>query len=129
MVAAAAGLAAVLGFGHVAAQEPSATRSFSPTTVGPGDDVVVTISATDYGRFGRVTEILPAGFDYDSSTLDDEEVDVNGQTVKFTLQGSDLQFEYTVTAPDPLTMTTTYNFTGTLRDSDIDDHDVYEPAG
>ena len=134
MVAVAAGLLGLLGLGHVAAQqqEPSATRSFSPTTVAPGDPVMVTITAANYGDFGRVTEMLPNGFDYVSSTLDDDayvSVSEDGQTVKFTLQGPDKEFTYTVTAPDTVTATTTYNFRGMLRDDDRADHAVDEVAG
>ena len=71
MVAAAVGLAGVLGLGVVAAQEgPSATRSFSPTMVEAGGEVVVTIRVANYGRFGGVTETLPDGFAYVSSTLE-----------------------------------------------------------
>ena len=134
MVAVAAGLLGLLGLGHVAAQQQgaSATRSFSPTTVAPGDRVVVTITAANYGGFGRVTEMLPNGFDYVSSTLDDDayvSVSEDGRTVKFTLQGADQRFNYTVTAPDTVTATTTYNFRGMLRDDDRGDHDVSEVAG
>ena len=125
MVAVAAGLVGVLGLGPVAAQQqgPSATRSFSSTTVAPGEEVVVTITAADYGLFGSIKETLPEGFRYVSSTLDDEEVRVNGQTVEFTLLASDL-FTYTVTAPDTVTATMVHSFTGTLRDFDRMDHDV-----
>ena len=108
---------------------PRAARSFSPTTVAPGGQVVVTITAADYGGFGRVTEMLPAGFDYVNSSLDADYVSEDGQTIKFTLQGADIQFTYTVTAPATVTATTTYPFMGTLRDEDRDDHDVGEVAG
>ena len=123
MVAVAAGL---MGLGHVAAQQgPSATRSFSPTTVAPGGQVEVTITVANYGRFGSVTETLPDGFDYVSSTLDDEEgvVSEDGQTVKFILFG-DETFTYIVRAPDLVTATTTYDFTGILSDEDRATHDV-----
>ena len=54
-----------------AAQEDpaSATRSFSPASVDAGDPVVVRIAATGYGSLGAVTETLPAGFSYESSSL------------------------------------------------------------
>ena len=98
-------------------QGPSASRSFSPASVAAGGRVVVTITATGYGSLGAVTEMLPAGFTYVSSSLMDEgEVtEVDARTVRFTLQGADKTFTYTVTAsstPD------SYDFTGTLRDSD-----------
>ena len=40
----------------------SAERSFSETTVAPGDTVTVTIVARDYGMLGRVVETVPDGF-------------------------------------------------------------------
>ena len=82
----------------------------------------MTIAAANYGHFGRVTETLPDGFSYVSSDdLDDEEVSEDGQTVKFTLQGTDITFTYTVTASDTAG---THDFSGTLRDDDRADHDV-----
>ena len=104
-------------------QGPSATRSFSPTMVEAGGEVVVTIRVANYGRFGRVMETLPDGFAYVSSTLEDAAVSVVGQTVKFTLFG-DSEFDYTVTAPDTVTATTNYDFMGSLRDEDQENHDV-----
>ena len=63
---------------------------------------MVSITADDYGRFGRVTEMLPAGFTYVSVSGDLEEDDVNNDTegeVRFTLQGrGPISFTYTVTA-------------------------------
>jgi hypothetical protein len=60
---------------------PRALRSFSETSVVAGGQLAVTITAADYGRFGRVDETLPAGFGYASSTLDVEvgAVTVDGQ--------------------------------------------------
>ena len=76
----------------------SASRSFSPASVAPGGEVVVTINAANYGVGGAVTETLPEGFTYVSSSLPDSQVSVTGQQVRFTLQG-DTSFTYTVTAP------------------------------
>ena len=64
----------------------SATRSFSPDTVSPGGQVTVTINAANYGSGGAVTERLPQGFRYVTSSLDSERVDVDPQEVGFTLQ-------------------------------------------
>jgi hypothetical protein len=77
-------------------QDPSASRSFSPASVAAGGRVVVTITATGYGSLGAVTETLPAGFTYVSSSLVDEgEVtEVDARTVRFTLQGADKTFTY-----------------------------------
>ena len=41
--------------------------------------VTVTIQVSNYGGIGRVTETLPAGFAYVSSTHDSAGVSVNGQ--------------------------------------------------
>ena len=83
-----------------AQQGASASRSFSTASVAPGGEVVVTIAAAGYGSLGAVTETLPAGFSYVSSSLTEEgEVtEVDDQTVRFTLQGADKTFTYTVTA-------------------------------
>ena len=121
MVAAIAGVIGLLALLPVAAQNgPSASRDISPTTVAPGEVVTVTITATGYGSFGGVTETLPAGFDYGSSSLDDEQVKETGQDVRFTLQG-DSSFTYTVTASDT---PGSYSFSGQLRDSDRMNHEV-----
>ena len=123
MVAVAAGLVGVLGIGLVAAQQgpsPSATRAFSPTTtVEPGDRVVVTITAANYGNYGVVTETLPNGFDYVTSSHNADQVSEVGQTVTFTFINEPNQtFTYTVTAPDT---EGTYTFDGELSFRDADD--------
>ena len=103
--------------------QASATRSFNPATVEPGGELVVTITAAGYGSLGAVTETLPAGFTYVSSSLTDEgEVtEVDARTVRFTLQGADKTFTYTVTASSTVGG---YDFSGVLRDSDRQDHTV-----
>ena len=95
----------------------SATRSFVQDTVAPGGQVVVRIAAAAYGQAGGVTETLPAGFDYVSSSLADAKVQVTGQEVRFTLQGDD-SFTYTVTASS---VGGPYTFSGSLRDFDKND--------
>ena len=99
---------------------PSATRSFNQATVGPGGTVTVTIQAANYGQAGGVTETLPTGFSYLSSSLSASRVNENGQNVGFTLQG-DTSFTYTVTASST---PNSYTFSGTLRDFDKTDHTV-----
>ena len=96
---------------------------FDQDTVAPGGQVVVTIAAAGYGSLGAVTETLPAGFSYVSSSLTEEgEVTkVDDRTVRFTLQGADKTFTYTVTASDTARR---YDFSGKLRDADRADHDV-----
>ena len=100
---------------------PSASRSFDSASVDPGGQVVVTIAASDYGAAGGVTEMLPAGFSYVNSSLDDSQVtELANNQVRFTLQG-DTSFSYTVSASS---RTGPYTFSGTLRDSDRSDHNV-----
>ena len=103
-----------------AARTPSASRSFDSASVDPGGRVVVTISASDYGSVGAVTEDLPTGFSYVSSSLDTEQVNVSGQEARFTLRGG-TSFTYTVTASNTAG---DYTFSGTLRDEDRNDHTV-----
>ena len=104
----------------VEADTPSASRGISPGTVAPGGRVTVTITSANYGDFGGVTETLPAGFDYVSSSLRDSQVTETGQDVRFTLQDED-SFRYTVTASDT---PGSYTFRGKLRDDNRDDYDV-----
>ena len=122
-VAAVAGVAGMLGLAPLDAQQggPSATRAFDETTVAPGGDVVVTITAAGYGQAGGVTETLPDGFTYEMSSLDDDQVTVgDAGTVRFILQG-DTSFTYTVTASSDVGA---HEFSGTLRDDDRKDHTV-----
>ena len=99
---------------------PAPPAAFSPATVDPGGQVVVTITASNYGQAGGVTEMLPAGFTYVSSSLDDSQVNVSGQRARFILQ-ADTSFTYTVTASSTAG---SHTFSGTLRDSDRNDHTV-----
>ena len=124
MVASITGVVALTGILPTSAQSaptPSATRSFDSTSVAPEGQVVVTIAAADYGSAGGVTETLPAGFAYVSSSLAASQVtELSGNRVRFTLQG-DASFTYTVRAsstPGP------YDFSGTLRDFERDDYPV-----
>ena len=109
--------------------DPSATRLISPRMVEPGGEVMVSITADDYGVFGRVTEMLPAGFTYVSVSGDLDEDVVNNDTegeVRFTLQGrGPISFTYTVTASS---VERSHTFSGVLRDDDIQDHDVGCPC-
>ena len=94
-----------------------ATRSFSPPSVVPSGKVVVTITANGYGEFGGVTETLPSGFNYVSTSLEDEAATINGQEVRFTLSG-ETAFTYTVTAPNT---EGAYSFSGILTNFDRED--------
>ena len=105
---------------------PSATRSFDKAlNVAPGGRVTVTIQVSNYGGIGRVTETLPAGFAYLSSTHDSAGVSVNGREVRFTLQG-DSSVAYTVTASRTAG---SHSFSGMLRDSDRANHTVGGATG
>ena len=98
-----------------------ASRSFSAPAVAPGASLTVTITAAGYGQGGAVTETLPDGFTYGSSSLPTSQISaLSGNMVRFTLQ-DETSFTYTVTAP----MTeATYTFSGTLRDFERQDHAV-----
>ena len=68
---------------------PTATRTFDESTAGPGDDVVVTMTAVNYGSGAGVFETLPPGFTYVSTTdLKDFQVtvdDMDPREVQFTI--------------------------------------------
>ena len=100
----------------------TATRSFSPASVEPGGQVTVTITIANFGPAGIVTETLPQGFTYVSSThgLVTHPVDGNSYKVRFVSFG-ETSFTYTVTAPST---EGTYTFSGTLTDSERNDHEV-----
>ena len=94
-----------------------AIRSFSPPSVAPAGEVVVMITASGHGSFGAVTETLPPGFSYVSSSLEDSGVTDVGREVRFRLFGQ-TAFTYTVTASSTAG---TYSFSGVLRNSDRED--------
>ena len=100
---------------------PAATRSFDMANVGTGDTVMVTIAFANVGATARITETLPAGFTYVSSSVDDENVRVTGQEVRFSLFDVTSPFTYTVTASD---MADSYDFSGMLRVGPGMDHAV-----
>ena len=88
----------------------------------PGGQVVVTITASDYGDFGGVAETLPTGFSYVGDTFTEGDVKVTGQNVRFVFQGTTVDpFTYTVTASST---PGTYTFRGSLRDEDRIDYAV-----
>ena len=77
---------------------PSATRSFDPAPVAAGVPVVVTITVSGTAR-GVVTETLPSGMEYVSSSLPSGQVRPVGQDIHFILaESADNPFTYTVTA-------------------------------
>ncbi len=99
------------------ASSHSAVRSFSQPWAPPGGRLVVTITATNYGGFGQVEEMLPEGFSYTGSSLSEGSVTVDGQIVSFVLLG-DGSFTYTVDIPDE---EGAYAFSGVLKDANRED--------
>ena len=94
----------LIAAGIVAAQEgtgPSAGRVFDTTSVAAGGGPVVATITVSGATQAVVTETLPAGFTYVSSSLPDSQVrpDPNdGQRIRFVLADSaDNPFTYTVT--------------------------------
>ena len=95
MVTAIVGVAGLLVLPPVAAQgSPSAERSFDNMTVEPGEDVVVTIDVSNYGGAGAISEMLPSGFTYKTSSLTRRG---SGQELRFILTRQS-SLTYTVTA-------------------------------
>jgi len=109
---------AAMTAGIAAAQ--SATRTLPDEPVLPGANFEVQIEASGYGIFGQITETLPDGFTYVSSTLDPAGVEVVDSTVKFTFFGEH-SFTYTVTASS---VEGTYTFSGILKDADKSEYPV-----
>ncbi len=120
LVAMAASFGAMLALPLSAAAQgnPSAARSFSPAAIFRGGQVTVNVTAANYGGSGAVTETWPAGFTYVSSSLSDDQVSVTAFETRFTLTG-DTSFTYTLTVP---VEEGSYTFSGTLRDSEGNDH-------
>ena len=108
----------------VSASGAMATRSFSTPAVAAGGQLVVTIEANNFGSFGGVTETLPTGFSYVSSSLPADLVVATGQEVRFTLFGVS-NFTYTVTASNTAG---SYSFSGVLKDSNGIDYQVAGPS-
>ena len=103
----------------------SATRSFDPARVAPGQPVIVTINLTAAAGASPlgVIETLPDGFIYESTTgVPLDQVSDDGQIITFNVfTGATNPFTYTVTAP----MTeTSGEFSGVL-----DAFDGEEPVG
>lgn len=116
------GVAGLFGPGGVEADGHSATRSFDDASVGPGADVEVSISASGLGGFGGVIETLPEGFTYESSSLPESAVSVDGQKVTFAILGNEGMITYTVSAPE--TQEGVFTFSGVVTDSNRDERAV-----
>lgn len=100
--------------------EPTATRTLPEEPVPVGESFTLEIEALHYGYFGNIIETLPEGFVYEDSTLKPGSVEVEDNTVKFSLEG-ETSFTYTVTAPDT---EGTYTFSGILIDEDANEYDI-----
>ena len=86
----------------------SAARSFSAASVAPGGTLTVTIAVSNYGGAGAISEMLPSGFSYESSSL--------------TRRGSGQELGFILTGQTSLTYTATvssvegnYTFSGALK--------------
>ena len=117
-IAAVVGAAALPG--GVDAQSHSASRAFQQTWAAPGSELLVTITASNYGPFGQMVETLPDGFTFVSSSLDEAQVSSEGQTVRFTLLG-DASFDYTVTVPS---VEGQYVFAGIIKNDDREEQTI-----
>ncbi len=112
--------------GSVVAQAtPSATRTLSTTSVAPGGEVDVTVTASDFGQFGGIIETLPTDFTYKAnsgSPSPREGTDSSGRiTLTFTLFGG-TSASYTAVAPSQ--GGGDHHFDGVLRDDQSVDHTV-----
>ena len=109
------GLTLMSSTSPLAAQtDPSATRSFEPASVEPGGTVTVHIDIEGVAVAGSVTETVPAGFTYVSTTgLPPNEAASNlGMGILvFPFSGSN-SFSYELTAPS---MEDAYPFSGILN--------------
>ena len=88
-----------------------AERSISRSSVGPGEQVTVSIAASGFGDAASVAENVPAGLSYTSSSLSSAAVNVGEGSIRFTLLGED-SFSYTLTAGDPGDYTISGTITG-----------------
>ena len=104
-----------------AQQTASATRSFSPSEVEAGGQLVVTIAVDAYGGIGQLRETFPADFTFESSP----EGTRSGQTVTFNLVG-DTSVSYTLRAPTTTGIKS--GFSGTLAPAQGDGVTVDGPS-
>ena len=92
-------------FSVAQADTHSATRSFSATTVQPGDEITVTIALSEYGEGGSVADTLPEGFNFVSGSIQfvggGGFSRPSGNMVNVVLAGAGItSVVYKVTAPD-----------------------------
>ena len=98
----------------LASPDPTADRTLPATSVAPGAQFDVDISASGCTFTGQVIETIPAGFTYISCTDPDiDHVGEAGQVVTFTFVAESADFSYTVQAPAG---EVTDNFAGVVQD-------------
>ena len=100
-----------------ASDGPTASRAVAPNPVAQGEDVLVTIAATNYGGSAQIVETYPPNFVYVSSTPVMAVHDANARRLTFSLMAQS-SVSYTLTAPSSAT---TGSLSGTL--SDVEDND------
>ena len=108
------------------ANEHSATRSFSATTVAPGAEITVSIALSEYGEGGSIAETLPEGFSFVSGSIEfvggGGFARPSGNMVNVVLAGAGItNVTYKITAPSaaggPHTFTGNFvNFAGESED-------------
>ena len=96
---------------------PSVNRAVAPNPVAQGGNVLVTITATNYGASAQIVETYPQNFVYVSSTPVMAVHDANARTLTFSLM-AESSVSYSLTAPSSAT---TGSLSGTL--SDVQDND------
>ena len=104
-----------------AQQTASATRSFSPSEVEAGGQLVVTIAVDGYGGIGQLKETFPADFTF----VESPEATRSGQILTFNLV-NDTSVSYTLTAPT--TSGEISGFSGTLAPAQGDGVEVDGPS-
>ena len=107
----------------MSATAATATRTSPYDCIEPGANFTVAITADDYGCMGAVTETLCADWEYVGVTGAVDDVQIEGNDIKFLLMGNGPRtFNYTVSAPGE--GGACYPISGTLRDEDKQDHTV-----
>ena len=97
----------------------SANRTFSATTVEPGDELTVTVAISGDRNFATVEETLPSGFSYASTDFGGIVREGNNKVI-FIFGGAGTSVSYKVTAPDTEgTSTFSGVFTGRTDDGDF----------
>ncbi len=98
-----------------------ATRTL-PTSVAPGTECEVSISAAGCGMMGEIIEIIPAGFTYlGMDDAGDFDITVTGQKLRIIFIGNTVEITYQVQAP---VIEGEYAFYGTATGDDLVAHSI-----